>query len=79
MTGAKFQVLLNLPTSSNYSVTNYVKIPVFYYFEKVNKGHLKMENVTIKNGQISLYFHFNKFIKEPGTSFQFSELSQKYV
>ena len=23
---------------------------------------------TIKNGQISLYYHFNKIIKEPGTS-----------
>ena len=25
---------------------------------------------TIKNGQILLYCHFNKIIKEPGTSFQ---------
>ena len=30
MTGAKFQVLFNLTTSSNYSITNYVKIPVFF-------------------------------------------------
>ena len=28
-TGAKFQVLFNLLICSNYSVTNYVKIPVF--------------------------------------------------
>ena len=34
---------------------------------------------TIKNDQISLYCHFNKIIKEPGTSFQSSALSQKYV
>ena len=25
---------------------------------------------TIKNGQVSLYFYFNKIIKGPGTSFQ---------
>ena len=31
MTGAKFQVLFNLTTSSNYSITNYVKIPVFFW------------------------------------------------
>ena len=41
----KFQVLFNLATYSNYSLTNYVKIPVFYFFEKVNKGQLKMVNV----------------------------------
>ena len=33
---------------------------------------------TIKNGQISLYCHFNKIIEGPGTSFQ-STLSQKHV
>ena len=44
-TGAKFQVLFNLATCSNYS-TNYVKIPVFDFFEKVNKEHLKMVNVN---------------------------------
>ena len=33
---------------------------------------------TIKNGQISLYCHFNEIIiKESGTSFQFPALSQK--
>ena len=26
---------------------------------------------TIKNGQISLYCHFNKTVKGPGTTFQF--------
>ena len=43
-TGAKFQVLFNLATCSNYSITNYVKILVFHIFEKVNKGNLKMVN-----------------------------------
>ena len=31
------------------------------------------------NGQIALYFHFQKIIKEPGTSFQYPVLSQKYL
>ena len=35
--------------------------------------------LTIKNSQISLYCHFNKIIKEPGTSFQSPVLSQKHV
>ena len=34
---------------------------------------------TIKNGQILLYYHFNKIIKEPGTSFQSPSFSQKHV
>ena len=34
---------------------------------------------TIKNGQISLYFHFNKIVKGPGTSVQSPVLSQKHV
>ena len=37
-TGTRFQVLFNFATCSNYSVTNYAKIPVFHFFEKVNKG-----------------------------------------
>ena len=45
-TRAKFQVLLNLATYSNYSITSYVKISVFHFFEKVKKGQLKMVNVT---------------------------------
>ena len=40
-TGARFQVLFNLAICSNYLITNYVKIPVFHIFEKVNKGQLK--------------------------------------
>ena len=34
---------------------------------------------TSKNGQISLYCHFNKTIREHGTSFQSAALSQKHV
>ena len=34
---------------------------------------------TIKNGQIRPYYHFNKIIKGPGTSFQSPSLSQKHV
>ena len=45
-TGAKLQVLSNLATSFKYSITSYVKIPVFHFFEKVKKGQLKMVNVT---------------------------------
>ena len=78
-TGAKFQVLFNLETCSSYSVTNYVKIPVCHFLEKVNKGHVKMEVSTIKNGQILLECHFNKIINliGPQTSFQSPAVSQK--
>ena len=34
---------------------------------------------TIENGQILLYCHFNKIIKEPGTSFQSAAFSQKHA
>ena len=34
---------------------------------------------TIENGQILLYFHFSKIMKEPGTSFQSPAFSQKHV
>ena len=34
---------------------------------------------TVKNGQISLYCHFNKTMKRPGTSLQLPALSQKHV
>ena len=34
---------------------------------------------TIKNCQILLYCHFNKIIKESGTSFEYPILSQKHV
>ena len=34
---------------------------------------------TIKDDQILLYCHFNKIIKEPGTSFQSPTFSQKHA
>ena len=35
--------------------------------------------LTIKNGQILLYCHFNKIVKGPGTNFQSTTLRQKHV
>ena len=52
----------------------------FIFFEKVNKGQLKKVCMsTIKNDQILLHCHFNKIIKEPGTSFPSPAFSQKHV
>ena len=45
-TGARFQVLFNLATCPNYSITKYIKIPVFHFFEKVKKRQLKMVYVN---------------------------------
>ena len=39
--GAMFQVLFNLATCSTY-----VKIPEFHFFEKLDKGHLKMVSLN---------------------------------
>ena len=79
-TGAKFQVLFNLGISSNNLVTNYVKIPQrFIFLESWKIDIKKLYIVTIKNCQISLYCNFNEIIKEPGTSFQSSVLSQNYL
>ena len=36
----------NVATCFNYSITNYVQILMFHFFEKVNKEHLKMVNVN---------------------------------
>ena len=72
MTGAKFQVFFNLATCPNYSITKYAKIPVFHFFDKMNKGQLKWYMSTIKNG-------LNEIIKELGTSFQSPAFSQKHV
>ena len=33
----------------------------------------------MKNGQISLYFHFNKIIKGSGTNFQSPSLNKKHI
>ena len=46
-TGASFQVFFNLATCSNYSITNYVNIPVFHFILFLRKG----EQGTIKNGK----------------------------
>ena len=40
------QVLFNLATCSNYSITKYVKFSVFHFFERVNNGDLKMVNIN---------------------------------
>ena len=40
-TGAELQALFDLATCSNYSITNYVKFPVFHFFKRVNNGELK--------------------------------------
>ena len=45
-TGAKLQVLSNLATCFKYSISSYVKIPVFHFSEKVKKGQLNMVNIT---------------------------------
>ena len=45
-TGATFQTLWNLATCSNYSITNYVKFPVFHFFERMNKVELRMVNIN---------------------------------
>ena len=79
-TGPKFQAFSNLATCLNYSIANYVKCPVCHFFEKVNKGKLKMVNIKyLKNWQMLLHCHFIKMIKGPGISFQFPALSQKHV
>ena len=41
-----FQVFFNLPNCFSYPLTNFVKIPVFHFVEKKNKGHLKLVNVN---------------------------------
>ena len=50
---------------------------MFHFFEKVNKGQVMMVNVTQKNGQILLHYHFNKTIKQPKTSFRLQHRVQK--
>ena len=45
-TGARFQIIFHLGACPNYSITNYVNITVFHFFEKVNKLQLKMVNIN---------------------------------
>ena len=47
MTGTKFKVFSNLAICSNYSITSYIKITLFYFFEKKNKGQLKMQGFNL--------------------------------
>ena len=47
--GTKVQVLFNLATCSNYSITHYFTILVFTFFEKVNKEHVKMVSVNYQS------------------------------
>ena len=48
-TRAKLPVVFNVVTCSNYSIKNYVKLPVCFFvclfFERVNKRELKMVNI----------------------------------
>ena len=44
-TEAKLQTLFNSATCSNYSITDYVKPPVFHFYEMMNTGELKMVNI----------------------------------
>ena len=46
MTGTKFCVFFNLATCFNYSITDYVKFPMFHFFERVNKREVKMVNTN---------------------------------
>ena len=69
----------NLATCPNYSITKYVKMPVFHFLKRGIKDKWKLYISTIKNGQILLYCHFNKIIKWPGTSFRSPAFNQKHV
>ena len=78
MAATKLQILFNLATCSNYSITSYHKIPAFRFLKRWTRYIWKWQMVTIKNGKTLLYCHFNK-IKGPGISFQYPVLSQKHV
>ena len=45
-TGAKFKTFSNLVTCFNYSINNHVKFPLFHFFQRMNKGELKMVNIN---------------------------------
>ena len=40
-TGANFQAYFSLGTCSNYSITTYIKYPLFHFFWKGQKGRIK--------------------------------------
>ena len=52
----KFQALFSIATCSNYSITNYVKFTMFHFFERVNKGELKIVNIKLLKFDRSRYF-----------------------
>ena len=47
--GVNFQAHFNLSTCSNYSITNFVKLPVFHFFKRVNQ--------SIENGKYQQSCH----------------------
>ena len=51
----------------------------FIFLKKQIRDNQKFYMSTIEHGQISLYCHYNKFIKGPGTSFQSPALNRKHV
>ena len=61
-TGATLQIIFNLATCSNYS-TNSVRIPVFHFFEKVNKGQLKVHQQSSSSQENNMLkiSHWNTF------------------
>ena len=54
-----FQAFFSVANCLNYPITNYVKFPVFKFFERVNKGELKMVNIKYQKIAhfITLSFH----------------------
>ena len=55
------------------------RLQCFIFLKRWIKDNWKWHMSTIKNGQILMYCHFDKIIKEPGTSFQSPAFSQKHV
>ena len=73
-TGTNFQVLFNLANCSNYSTTNYAKIPVFH-FSTFKNGKCQLLK-KIRSPYIAIFINI---IKGPETSFQSPTLNQKHV
>ena len=55
------------------------RLQCFTFLKRRIKDISKCQISTIKNNQILLYCHFNKFVKGPGTSFQSLAVNQKHV
>ena len=76
--GVKLKALFDL---SSLHQLLYNQLLIFYTFSLFKECTQAIKNVTYQPTtyhQISLYCHCTKIIKEPGTSFQSSELNQKY-